>query len=73
MSKAAESWKVTKFNQDGCKILNGTCKLIAKANKLENVHYLDCEADEQAIIAQQELRQRVYGTTIRVTLEYKVF
>ena len=34
VSKAAENGKVTKFNKDGCKILNSDNKLIAKAKKL---------------------------------------
>ena len=60
VSKAAESGKVIKFDEDGCKILNRTCKLIAKANKLGNLYYLDCEADEQATIARQESRESLW-------------
>ena len=60
VSKAAESGKVTKFDEDGCKILNCTYKLIAKANKLGNLYYLDSETDEQATIAQQESRESLW-------------
>ena len=72
VSKAAENGKVTKFDNNGCKILNRTCNLIAKANKLGNLYYLDYEADEQATLAQQESRERVYGTVIMATLGCKV-
>ena len=57
VSKAAENGKVTKFNEDGCKILNRDNKLIAKANKGEqscegkqSLYYLDCEVDEPATV-----------------------
>ena len=60
VSKAAENGKVTKFNEDGCKILNSDNKLIAKANKVGSLYYLDCEVDEQATVARNESKESLW-------------
>ena len=60
MSKAAENGKVTKFNEDGCKILNSDNNLIAKANKVGSLYYLDCEVDEQATVARNESKESLW-------------
>lgn len=60
VSKAAENGKVTKFDDDGCQILNSNRKVIAKGTRCGSLYYLDYKADLQANVVQQESKESVW-------------
>ena len=53
VAKAAESGKVTEFNDSGCQIVGSDGRLIAKATRVGSLYYLDCEIDQRAGVAQE--------------------
>ena len=59
VSKEAESGKMTKFDANGCQILNGNQKVIAKATRCGSLYYLDYEKNLQANIVQQDSKEMV--------------
>ena len=63
VSKAAEAGKTTKFDESGCRILDGRKKLIAVATRVGSLYYLDCHSDSQQLNAiekqSQEMKKNV--------------
>jgi len=60
VSKAAESGKVTKIDDDGCQIQNSKQEVIARATRLGSLYYLDCKADPQANMVQQDVKVSIW-------------
>ena len=64
VSKAAEAGKTTKFDKNGCQILNEDMKVIAVAKRVGNLFYLECEENQSlSVVAQSKERlwHRRYG------------
>ena len=54
VSIAAESGKVTEFDNSGCHIVASDGRVVAKATRVRSLYYLDCEVDQHASVAQQD-------------------
>ena len=59
VSKAAENWKETKFDQDGCRILTESGRVVARAQRCGSLYYLDCSAGERVSITEHESSETV--------------
>ena len=57
VSKAAERGKETKFDQDGCRIADGSGRVIATAQRRGSLYHLDCKTAEQVAITHQSSKQ----------------
>ena len=57
VSKAAERGKDAKFDQDGCKIVSKSGRIVARAHRRGSLYYLDCRAAERVTITQQSPNQ----------------
>ena len=57
VAKAAESGKVTEFNDSGCLIFGSERRLVAKATRVGSLYYLDCEIDQRASVTQQQSKE----------------
>ena len=62
--KAAEAGKTTKFDKDGCQIINNDKKVIAVAKRVGNLYYLEYKRNQSinvAVQSKERLWHRWYG------------